>query len=136
MKSNTSRKYLGKTLTKIIRGMPKIGLATSTYRTTITSEKLGETSVQHDLPTIWLWVTNGLFRSIFITHKILLPGHIHVYFWDTCVKGQSMRLPWYHQNSRCLDGNHTYVTSENDTNTIEMKDVWHTLITQEARGFQ
>ena len=61
---------------------------------------------------------------------------MHVYRKEICAKGQYMRLPWYHQNPRCLDGNHTYITSENDTNTIKMKDFRHTLSTQEARGLQ
>ena len=47
-----------------------------------------------------------------------------------------MRLPWYYQNPRCLDGHHTYVTLENDKNPIEMKEVWYTLTTQEERGLQ
>ena len=47
-----------------------------------------------------------------------------------------MRLTWYPQNPRYLDGHHTYVTSENDTNIIERKEVWHKLTTQEVRGVQ
>ena len=47
-----------------------------------------------------------------------------------------MRLPWCHQNPHFLDGHHTYVTSENDTNTIEIKQVCYTLTNQEARGSQ
>ena len=66
----------------------------------------------------------------------MLSGHIHVYRRDICANIQSTRLPWYHQNARCLDGNHTHVISENDTNTIEMKDVCNTLTIQEARSIE
>ena len=54
MKSNTSYKYLGKPLTKIIRVMQKIGLTTSPERNTIIPEKLGATIEQmsHEFPTI------------------------------------------------------------------------------------
>ena len=47
-----------------------------------------------------------------------------------------MRLTWYHQNPLCLDGHYTYVTSKNDTNTIEMQEVWNILTAQEARGLK
>ena len=47
-----------------------------------------------------------------------------------------MEFPWYHQNRHCLDEDHTYVTSENVTDTIEIQEVRHTLTTQETRGFQ
>ena len=59
--------------------------------------------MSHDSPNTSSWVSNGLLSYTLRTQKCLLSG------------------------------NHTYVTSENDTNTIEMQDVWNTLTTQEAR---
>ena len=47
-----------------------------------------------------------------------------------------MRLTWFHQNTRFLDGIHTYVNSKKDTNNIEMQEFWHTLTIQEERGLQ
>ena len=49
---------------------------------------------------------------------------------------QLTRLTWYHQNPRCLDRHHTYVTSENDESTIEMQEVRHKLTTQKIRVLQ
>ena len=100
IKSNPSHKSLDKTLKKIIRVMQKIGLTTSTDRNTSTPENFGATIEQHDLPTIWSWVSNGWFSSIFRTQKFLLSGHTHVYRRDIYIKGQLMRLTWYHQNPR------------------------------------
>ena len=47
-----------------------------------------------------------------------------------------MRLPCYHQNPRFLDEHHTHVTSENDTDTIEIQEVSHALTTQEEIGLK
>ena len=86
MKSNTSHKYLVKPLTNIIIVMQNIGFTTSSDRTKITPEKLGERSdkMSHDPPTIWSLVSNGLFSSIVITQKLLSSGKIHVYRLDIC----------------------------------------------------
>ena len=52
-----------------------------------------------------------------------------------------MSLQWFFQfhfrtQTFLLSEHHTYVTSENDTNTIEMQEVRYTLTTQEARGLK
>ena len=70
MKSNPAHKSFGNISTKIIRVMWNIGLTTSLYRTTSTPENCGSTIDQHDIPTIWSWVSNSLFISIVRTHMI------------------------------------------------------------------
>ena len=98
----STTKNLGKPLTKIIIVIQKIWFTTSPDRTTITPEKIGSTieKMVHGLPIIWSWVSDGLFSSIVRTQTFMLSGHIHVYLWDIYVKGQLIRLPWYHQNPR------------------------------------
>ena len=97
MNYNTSHKSLGNTSKK-----RNIEFTTSPDSTTITPEKLGTTieKTAHYLPTIWQWVSNGFFSSIFITHKFIFSGHIHVYRRYIYAKGQLVRLTWYHQNTR------------------------------------
>ena len=54
MKYNPSNESLGKTLTKIIRGMQNIEFATSIDIPTITPENIGATieKMAHEFPTI------------------------------------------------------------------------------------
>ena len=66
----------------------------------------------------------------------ILSGYIDLKFQNTHYKDQLTRLTWYHQNLCCVDGHHTYVTSENYKNNIEGKEVRHTSTTQEARGLK
>ena len=74
--------------------------------------------------------------SIVSTRPFLFSGHVPFYLHNTYDRNQLTRLPWYYQNPSCLGGHHAYVTSENDTNTIEIQEVLHKLTTQEARGLQ
>ena len=55
MNSDPSHKFLGKTLTKIIRVIRKIGFTKSLDSTTIKPEKLGANidKMAHDSPTIF-----------------------------------------------------------------------------------
>ena len=98
MNSNSSKKYLGKNLTNIIRVMPNIGFAASSDRIAITPEKLGATIEQmsHEFPTICSLVFNGLFISIVMDHSFILSEHINLYHLNTYIKYQLTRLPWYH----------------------------------------
>ena len=68
-----------------------------------------------------------------MTSSFILSGNIHFFCQNTYDSNQLTILTWYHQNTRCLDGHHTYVTPENDTNTFELQEVRHTLATKEAR---
>ena len=133
-----SQKSLGKPLTKIITVMKNIGLTKPPYRTIIIPERHGASSDQmdHDFPTLWSWLFNSLFSSTARKQEIILLGNIHVYRQDIYVKRKSIRLSWYHQNTHYLDGHHSYVTLENDTNTIDIQEVRHTLTTQGAGSLQ
>ena len=88
----------------------------------------------HEFPTICSCVSNDLFTYSFSKRSFLLLKHINFYFQNTYDRNQLTRLTWYHQNPHFLDGQHTYVTSSNDTSTIEIQDVQHALTTQEAIG--